>query len=784
MNWNSIKLALPLLFAVACAKEIPGPPGDFAEEGATLTVSLPVAGTKTALGDKADGRYPVLWKEGDCLSLNGFSSLPLPAGDAGSTSAGFVFRDGLTAPYNLLYPVSGEADLVVFPATQMHVAGGFDPAAVPMWGTSASYTSVSLRHFFSLVRISIKTETARVLKSITLTAIGGEPLCGSFRAGTDGNGAFDGSLKVEDGKPSVLYSFGNEGLSLAAGQTVVAYISIPSGSYSAGFKAVVQSAAHEYRQLRFFSGGRSVAAGKVLEFPDKEFDECSVVWEYYVSATGIGDGTSEETPMSIPDLMSLLDEPEGTRLKDATIHFVAGSHAVTEPIILPGKNTYDIPLTYTITGDGQAVLDGGGNSRIFLVSNDNSHITIKDMELTRGSSETGGLVLIQENGPLFEGCRFTNTTSGAAGGAVRIDTAGKGVGTFVNCAFSDNVGSHGGAFVITNARTSATFTGCTFSGNMATTSGGAVYSTNGNAVFSDCDFTNNTAASFGGAFYITTGTVTVDDGSTISGNSAANGGAVCVDGAGTVNLDRVSVTSNYASGVSGGLYTGNSKSAVYYINGCSFVDNTCKGQNGACVYLNTSTVSFATLCVNNSTFYNSAPIVNGNGSLVCNKGKSLILNSTIHANTATWGTWALGCHKNFGDEYGCLLLNSIFVNTAPDKPAIYQTGTNYFAIAKNCIVSAASENAQFTQKGVVNSVPLLSWDGSLFTWDGTTKLSQWTRLDIETELAGDTYAPAADFLAWLKSLKYNIDGSEYDALDVDQQGHLRSTYSWAGAYQK
>ena len=91
MNWNSIKLALPLLLAVACAKEIPGQTDDLAPEGGTLTVCLPETGTKTALGAKTDGKYPVLWKEGDCLSLNGYSSLPLAAGDAGSSSAGFVF---------------------------------------------------------------------------------------------------------------------------------------------------------------------------------------------------------------------------------------------------------------------------------------------------------------------------------------------------------------------------------------------------------------------------------------------------------------------------------------------------------------------------------------------------------------------------------------------------------------------------------------------------------------------------------------------------------------------
>ena len=760
MNWNSIKLALPLLLAVACAKEIPGQTDDLAPEGGTLTVCLPETGTKTALGAKTDGKYPVLWKEGDCLSLNGYSSLPLAAGDAGSSSAGFVFRDGLAAPFNLLYPVSGEADLVVFPATQKYVAGGFDPAAVPMWGTSASYSSVSLRYFFSLVRISIKTETPRVLKGITLTALGGEPVSGSFRAGTDENGAFDGSLQVEDGRPSVFYSFGQEGLSLAAGQTAVAYISIPTGTYSAGFKAVVQSAGAEYRQLRFFSSGRDLSPGKVLEFPDKDFDDCSVVWEYFVSASGNGDGSSEETPMSLSALTALLSQTDGTRLKDATIHFVAGTHAITSPIVLPGKDTYNAPLTYTITGDNRAVLDGGGNSQIFLVSYDNSHVTIKEMELTHGSSsESGGLVSIQNNSPLFENCSFTNTTNSTTGGAVRISGENKGNGSFRDCRFTGNSAtSGGGAVVITNPKTKGLFSGCFFSGNSSSSSsgvGGAIYSTNGTLTVDHCTLDGNTASA-GGAFYVTAGTVHINGGRITNNTADTQGSALCCkDG----------------------------QKPVFYVNGCSFVDNVA-AQNGYVVYLNTSTApNFATLCMNNCTVYNSKPMETTNASAVCNKGKSLVINSTFVASTTRWGTWALGCHKNFEDQTGCLLLNSIFVNTSAGRSAIYQTGANYYAIAKHCIASAVTSNSQFSQTEVLLDAPDLSWNGSLFGWDGSTALSQWRRQDIETELAGSTYALAADFLEWLKSLKFNIDGNEYDALDVDQTEHLRSAYSWPGAYQ-
>lgn len=41
--------------------------------------------TKTELGGKADGKYPVLWAEGDCITVNGVVSRPLSAEEAGPT---------------------------------------------------------------------------------------------------------------------------------------------------------------------------------------------------------------------------------------------------------------------------------------------------------------------------------------------------------------------------------------------------------------------------------------------------------------------------------------------------------------------------------------------------------------------------------------------------------------------------------------------------------------------------------------------------------------------------
>lgn len=272
MNWKSFKFLalLPVVLAAGCGKELPGGEGQGEPAGVRLSVSLPQELSRTALGDKTGGKYPVFWQEGDCISLNGHSSLPLSSEDAGGMTAPFIFRDGLASPFNLLYPVTSEPDVVVFPHHQHYVQGSFDPAAAPMWGTSAAYEDVTLHHLSSLVRIALTSSEGVTVTGISLTALGGAPLSGTFRAVKDQAGAYDGSLQPLNTGSTIEYSFGEEGVRLG-GSPLYAWIAIPYGTYGSGFKAVVKAAGGDVMLLSFFSEGRSVAPSKVLEFPAAEF---------------------------------------------------------------------------------------------------------------------------------------------------------------------------------------------------------------------------------------------------------------------------------------------------------------------------------------------------------------------------------------------------------------------------------------------------------------------------------------------------------------------------------
>lgn len=290
MNWNSFKLVvlLPLVIAAGCGKEIPDQVGNDLEnvmnDGGQLNVFLPGTETKTVLGEKTGTKYPTLWKEGDCLSLNGYSSLPLSAADAGRSSAPFTFRDGLASPFNLLYPAGSGADVVKFPYRQTYTDGSFDPSAAPMWGSSLEYKDVSLNHLSSLLRMGLTSSEELAVTEISITAPGGEGLSGTFTLGKNPDGTFDGSLSGKSTSSTVTMIFGQGGERLSA-TPLRAYIAIPAGAYSRGLRATVKTAQGKVMILSMFSEGCTVAPSKVLEFPDIEFEAGSGEVLYISNAT-------------------------------------------------------------------------------------------------------------------------------------------------------------------------------------------------------------------------------------------------------------------------------------------------------------------------------------------------------------------------------------------------------------------------------------------------------------------------------------------------------------------
>ena len=121
-----------------------------------LQVALPTP-TRTELGEKVDGKYPVFWSEGDVLAVNGKPTTNITINEDNKSIAQFDLPLGTTIPYHIVYPYPGDdvvADSgsgmypVVFAANQMHTEGTFAKGAAPMYAWLIYKTKCCFYHSF------------------------------------------------------------------------------------------------------------------------------------------------------------------------------------------------------------------------------------------------------------------------------------------------------------------------------------------------------------------------------------------------------------------------------------------------------------------------------------------------------------------------------------------------------------------------------------------------------------------------------------------------------------
>lgn len=183
-------LCLCLLAAGACST--------LPQAGTVIEATLPQA-ARTVLGEKSGNVIPVLWSEGDRLTVNGVTSAALTAGQAGQTFARFTFSQTLTAPCKALYPATaGSSDgPLTLPAVQTFVPGSFDAAAALLAGQSDNTESLALNHLCAYLRLRLDPAGKKLTK-ITLQGNAGEPLAGSFQIDYSGDSAALGTPVSEE----------------------------------------------------------------------------------------------------------------------------------------------------------------------------------------------------------------------------------------------------------------------------------------------------------------------------------------------------------------------------------------------------------------------------------------------------------------------------------------------------------------------------------------------------------------------------------------------------------
>lgn len=321
----------------------------------------PVEETKTAIGEKTEQGYPVVWTVGDCISVNGCPSQELAEGDIDGKKASFTIEGVITSPYKAVYPLSaaewnGEDCTVKLPATQNYVAGSFDPAASVMLSSGKSLT---FQNVLAYLKLTVnRGETDAAISEVKVAGNNGEALSGSFAAvfgdictiASEGNGE------------AVTLDCGAEGVAL--GTPLI--IALPAKAYAGGLNITV-----------------TTLDGKVQKVTSsKEFNACA--GKIYTTSF-----TFSETPVQEPeiateaDLIAFLNAADGGVKCTNTTAAVAKENAefgdYSQWVASDGKVhiTADITLTQTVdwsatesarsctVSNFDGIIDGGGHTITF-----------------------------------------------------------------------------------------------------------------------------------------------------------------------------------------------------------------------------------------------------------------------------------------------------------------------------------------------------------------------------------------------------------------------------------
>lgn len=208
---------------------------------------------------------------------------------------------------------------------------------------------------------------------------------------------------------------------------------------------------------------------------------------------------------------------------------------------------------------------------------------------TERSSELGGSKLRNEGtpaapgraGPTVVDCTFSDNYS-SGGGAVACYECSP---TLTRCTFSGNTAKRGGAIYL--AYDATEIVDCTFFANQADISAGAMdISAWSDATITDCEFLHNSSAQHAGAVRSEQNSDPVFTNVSFRRNVAVwSGGAVlCEDG--DASFDYVEFASNTAGGAGGGLRCGLSASTT--LTNVTFYDNVAANGTGLFVSDGTS----------------------------------------------------------------------------------------------------------------------------------------------------------------------------------------------------
>lgn len=192
---------------------------------------------KTALGTPNGKCYPVEWRAGDKININGAASLALTSEDIEDfgRSAFFKFTTEISGEKKAVYPAervksysNGVATLELA-QTQTYTAGNFDPRGALMLGKSTG--DLKFSNAMAYIKLTPTGTGAKIVR-MEITALGGEKLSGAF---TTSDFATISPASSGESYPSVAIVCSTP---VALGTTIIA--AIPAQTYASGFMITLQ----------------------------------------------------------------------------------------------------------------------------------------------------------------------------------------------------------------------------------------------------------------------------------------------------------------------------------------------------------------------------------------------------------------------------------------------------------------------------------------------------------------------------------------------------------------
>ena len=249
------------------------------QEGGVYEVTLSLEQSRTQLGEKADGLYPLYWSEGDAISVNGVASNPLEGIAENSAAATFKLTAEVSRPLCVVYPAAssvvveegdevGEpAPVVAYPvyfaATQPYTVGTFAPGVAPMYGYGAPLAEgeveapIQLNHLTGVLNFAVRGNGEKI-KSIRVKT---EKGCISGPHTVD---CASGVVSALEGALNTVTVTCGDGIVLES-DDVPFYIAVPAGSYGTILMTIVTEN-HGKMTVKFNSDAKPIAVGTVREF--------------------------------------------------------------------------------------------------------------------------------------------------------------------------------------------------------------------------------------------------------------------------------------------------------------------------------------------------------------------------------------------------------------------------------------------------------------------------------------------------------------------------------------